>query len=729
MTDEATYVLADQQVTVLYGSDIAAVAPLLDGTRDIPELLNDPPPGMTPEQVAAVLRVLADADLVAPQPPVPDNADPTAAVYWASAGLDGPDRDGADPAGRVTVIPAGEIHTSAVINALREAGLTIAPAGTDADLTIALCTDYLDPDLAELDAAQRAVGRPWLLAKPVGTQPWIGPVFRRDGHGCWHCLADRLRRHRPVDDLLTHDRSSRRPVPRPIAAVAPLTTGIAGLIALEALKWLAGYRYPGQHAVCTVDSLTMTTRHHELRARPQCAVCGDSGWMRALARRPVVLDSHTTVDTAGGGHRAAPPEWILAEYGHLISPITGIVKEISRDTRGPAFFNAFRSGPNIALAGPRLTTLRSAFRSQSGGKGVTATQAEAGALGEAIERYSATFHGDEERVRGSLRSLGEQAMHPNDVQLFHERQFGTRGAWNATHGPFHHVPPRFDEHTMTDWTPVWSLTHRRHRLLPTAMLYFNTPDAPLRADTNGNAAGSNTTEAVLQGLLELVERDAVALWWYNRTRMPAVDLAGFGDPWIDESHAVHAGLNRTVWALDLTTDLQVPVMVALSRRTDGAREQIMLGFGAHLDPHIALRRALTELNQMMPVIVDGAPTGADPDASAWWRDATTHNQPYLLPNPTRPASGPGSFDHRPQLDLAVDVQTVRDRVAAAGLEVLVLDQTRPDVGLNVVKVIVPGLRHFWARFAPGRLYDVPVRLGWRPEPTAYEALNPTPLFL
>ena len=46
------------------------------------------------------------------------------------------------------------------------------------------------------------------------------------------------------------------------------------------------------------------------------------------------------------------------------------------------------------------------------------------------------------------------------------------------------------------------------------------------------------------------------------------------------------------------------------------------------------------------------------------------------------------------------------------LEVLVLDQTRADVGIPVVKVIVPGMRHFWARFGPGRLYDVPAAMGW-----------------
>jgi ribosomal protein S12 methylthiotransferase accessory factor len=55
---------------------------------------------------------------------------------------------------------------------------------------------------------------------------------------------------------------------------------------------------------------------------------------------------------------------------------------------------------------------------------------------------------------------------------------------------------------------------------------------------------------------------------------------------------------------------------------------------------------------------------------------------------------------------------------------VVLDQTRPDIGLPVVKVMAPGLRHFWTRFAPGRLYDVPVSLGSLARPRAEEELTP-----
>jgi ribosomal protein S12 methylthiotransferase accessory factor len=59
-----------------------------------------------------------------------------------------------------------------------------------------------------------------------------------------------------------------------------------------------------------------------------------------------------------------------------------------------------------------------------------------------------------------------------------------------------------------------------------------------------------------------------------------------------------------------------------------------------------------------------------------------------------------------------------------GLDVLLLDQTRPDLEIPVARVIVPGLRHLGRRFAPGRLYDVPVALRLRKRPLREAELNP-----
>ncbi len=58
---------------------------------------------------------------------------------------------------------------------------------------------------------------------------------------------------------------------------------------------------------------------------------------------------------------------------------------------------------------------------------------------------------------------------------------------------------------------------------------------------------------------------------------------------------------------------------------------------------------------------------------------------------------------------------------------LVLGQTRPDIGMPVARVTVPGPRRFWERFAPGCLYDVPVKLGWRDSALSGGELNPVPV--
>ena len=77
--------------------------------------------------------------------------------------------------------------------------------------------------------------------------------------------------------------------------------------------------------------------------------------------------------------------------------------------------------------------------------------------------------------------------------------------------------------------------------------------------------------------------------------------------------------------------------------------------------------------------------------------------------------------------LADEIEHGRRLVEAKGMELLVLDQTRPAIGLPVVRVLVPGLRHFWRRFAPGRLYDVPVTMGWARRPLSEADLNPLPV--
>ncbi|NBM15592.1 TOMM precursor leader peptide-binding protein [Streptomyces sp. GC420] len=751
---EAAYLVSRRGVTALHGEHAEVLVPLLDGTRGMNAVLQEAckaEPALEPEEVMSSLRGLMTAGLVryhaepaqpSAEPGVPlPRTDRAAEAYWDLAGLDG----GATVArlARTTVrvlALTSPADREAVTTACRDSGVPVAGEDGEhgeAGFSLVLCDDYLSPALREIDAEHRASGRPWLIAKACGTDPWVGPVFRPDEGPCWSCLATRLAGHRRSEWPVRRALGLAGPPARPAAAL-PAGHAIAlHLSVLETAKYLAGVRDASQSVLHTLDTLSLRTRAHRVTRLPQCPQCGDPGMVAARTGRPFVPAPRPKSSYRDGGHRALTPDQMLERHGHLVDPVTGIVKELRRAARTPDCVNSYLSGHNLAMGAHTLVGLRAGLRALSGGKGLTETEAKVSALCEAVERYSGTRHGDEAVVRDSLRALGTAAVHPNSCQLYDERQFRDRDRWNARMSRFQYVPERFDEDRVTEWTPVWSLTAGTQRLLPTSMLYYTqgdpSPDG-LYADSNGNAAGSSPEDALVQGFLELVERDAVALWWYNRARLPAVDVDSFAEPYAERLRDGCRRLHRELWVLDLTSDLGIPVMAALSRRTDKPAEDVIFGFGAHFDPRLALRRALSEMGQMLPAVCEARADGSgyaldDPEPLGWWRSATVANQPYLVPDHARPARTPGSWVYEPRADLLDDVTAITELVAAHGMELLVLDQSRPDLGIPVVKVIVPGMRHFWARLGPGRLYDVPVALGRSDRPTPYEELNPVPLFV
>ncbi|MEU6847615.1 TOMM precursor leader peptide-binding protein [Streptomyces sp. NPDC046716] len=720
---EAVFMWSDREVTAVRGAGAEALVSLLDGSRTLSELLRDAAAAMPVDQVGLAVRRLAEANLVgyrhgAEAEPGPDLA------YWDRAGLDGALAGTAVRARRVALICVGDVDAEQARAACRASGisLTDADAETDAASDVAfalvLCDDYLAPELAAVQARLRAAGRPWLLARPFAAEPWTGPVFDPAADtACWSCLTHRLRAHRGAElEMRRAAGLDAHPGDLSPSLAAVRAIGLHSAV-LETVKWLAGLRGPQQQEVSVLDSLTLRATHHPVRRRPQCPDCGDPGLMAERAQRPVRLEHRPKARDTGGNDRALSAREMLSRHRHLIGPVTGIVTEVRPMTGLPEGLHAYDSGPNLALRGHSPAGVRRVQRSRSSGKGVTAVEARVSALCEAVERYCGALQGDECTVTDSLRGLGDAALHPNAYQLFHERQFADRDRWNQAHTPFHHVSRPLDPDAPIRWTPVWTPDGKR-RLLPTSTLYFDSGATDgLWADSNGNAAGSSLEDAVVQGFLELVERDAVALWWYNRLRLPGIDLDAFDAPWLTPLRERLHRAGREVWALDLTSDLGIPVVMAASGCARGTTPDVVYGFGAHFDPATALRRALTEMIQMLPA----AAAGHAPCAPV---------RPHLLPDPGQRGRGPSAWPAPVRNDdLRADVDAVGALVAAHGMELLILDQTRPDVAVPAVKVLVPGLRPFYARYAPGRLYDVPVSLGQLDRPTAYDQLNPVPLLL
>lgn len=776
---EATYLVGEHTAFAVRGPLVAEVTPYLSGKHTEDEIVTALADRHPPELVYhALSRLRANGYVME----LDTHIDPLAAGLWETGGYPG-DRAVTELATLSCEVHAvGDVDTAPVRDALALAG--IAREGGRTHLRIVLTDDYLNPDLAEFDRQARASGQPWLLARPCGPSIWVGPVFEPGTTGCWHCLAFRLRRNRMVESYLA-DSTGRWPIPMPIAS--PSTLALAGhLVTLRASRWAvdthvpahitsvgpnpapaggpaagrdagpgqgsgaghggdhgAGHPPAGHGHVEEHRPLSAEVATHPPVRRSQCPECGDPGQQAARGTRPIQIASSVPVRATEGGYRARPAAELLPELESLISPITGVISTLEMfdpgATRLPAdLVHACVAGHNFALGAIGLDMLREGLRSQAAGKGTTAEQARLGAAAEAIERYSGLFHGDEARITASFRELGEQAIHPNAVALFSEQQYRDRARWNTGFNSFARVGMPLDETFPMEWSPVQSLTGGPARYLPTMQLYYFYPRHSDRvyawANSNGCASGSCPEDAMLQGLLELAERDAVAMWWYHRLSRPAVDLDSFDDEFVARCRSGYRQVDRDLWVLDLTNDLGIPVFAAVSRRTDKPVEDLLMAFGAHLDPRIAMRRAVSELNQFLPAVVDVTADGdgyrfPDPVQHEWWQNARLADHRHLAPNPDAEPVQMDSFGFRPSMDIAQDLRTVVDIYTKAGLEVFALDQTRPDLGLPVFKTIVPGLRHFWARFAPGRLYDVPVKLGWLDRPTPEADLNPVAMFL
>ncbi len=659
------------------------------------------------------------------------------AAYWTNLGASpcwAEERLGNTP----IAIAENDNH---LIQRILETGVTIDH--DKAQLTVVTCKNYLDSHLLELNKLYLNQKKPWILVRPSGIEPMLGPVFGCNyGTACWDCLATRLRCHQEVHEFLRNVGGQQATFDT-VPLNPDLKDSVYRLFAAEIMKWIVlGNTTLIHNHVMAFNTGKMDISWHKVVKRPQCVYCGDNS-LNDPNREPlpIILESKTKSISQGEGTRTVSADVTLAKYKHLVSPISGIASWLSpRTDETNGWLHVHWAGSNLGLKIKSLNSLRRSLRSKSAGKGSTRTQSEVGALCEAIERYSGGYFGDEIRINRAFEDFSKDsdAIHPNDVQLFSDYQLDNAEEINSEGHPYNMIPQRFDHELIREWTPVWSLTQNRHLYLPTTMLYFMLSElrkpTDLIADSNGCAAGNTLEEAILQGFYELVERDAFAIWWYNRLQMPSVNLNCFDNEFLNQAKPYYETCERDLWVLDITSDIGIPTYVAISNQPDGETEDIIYGAGTHPDPKIAVTRAICELNQClswMPKLGkgQGQPAIDEPKVLDWFRNSSLQDCSWLVPATENPEKGNVNSDKKLEFqDLKEEIDYCRGLVEDRQMEFLVLDQTRPDIGLNVVRVIVPGLRHFWPRMAPGRLYEVPVAMGYNKKPLKEFEMNEIPVF-
>ncbi|WP_028982269.1 TOMM precursor leader peptide-binding protein [Sporocytophaga myxococcoides] len=446
---------------------------------------------------------------------------------------------------------------------------------------------------------------------------------------------------------------------------------------------------------------------HQITRRPNCHHCGDPLLMTKLMESPIQLKNDSSVFNYAYGYRTTKPEVTWDRFKHLIDPVLGTIHQMDTvcklDNEGIFVYSA-----RYPVVPMKERPHSSEFQTEAYGKGITPIASQVSALCEAIERASLRYYGDEPVIYGTAHEMGKTALLPQSFQYFHPHQSEYP---NATHalGP---VPKEISDQEAIAWLPAWSLRDQERRFLPMdAVLYGHDKLEQERVavfESNGLSAGNNMEEAILQGLLELIERDAVSIWWFNKLSRPSADVSIMTlDVWFTKALKALQDQGWKITFLDLTIDTGVLVIAAVGEM----KGSYLTGYGCHTDPCLAFNRALTELIQVKELMQPVKPPKGYEDTD--YLCPSQYGKRFPILSDVNASRGLGNL-----------IQNIVDHLALLDIDTIVLNSTRPDIGLPVVKVVCPGLRAFRPRFAAGRLYEVPVKLGLRNQCTAYEQLNP-----
>jgi ribosomal protein S12 methylthiotransferase accessory factor len=426
---------------------------------------------------------------------------------------------------------------------------------------------------------------------------------------------------------------------------------------------------------------------------------------------------------------------MLSVLTDLVDARVGIVRDVRRlpkDRREPVrpfIYQATLCNFDFRAAPDERT---------SNGKGTTDASAQLGAIVEALERYCASQARPEALVFGPATALDAPAIAPHELVLYSDRQYGTPG--------FRYRQPGADE--ALTWIRATVLGSGQTVFVPAALVYLDFAGDGERErfaqmTTSGLAGGEDLESAVLAALYELVERDAFVITWLNRLPAARIDFpddVGIGA----EIRRHYRRFGIETLAFDLTTDLGIPVVLAIAVDRSGNLPAASVGLGCSLRPQTALDRAVMEVAQVRAGFVpryrveppdlrrrDGVRTIEDHAAFA--------ALPEHLPELDFLVDGPATrslaaMPDRSRDDVTADLEECRERLDAAGCLTAYVDLTRLDLepfGVRVVRALATGLQpiHFGygeERLGGRRLYTVPRLLGHRAIDAREDELNPCP---
>ena len=582
--------------------------------------------------------------------------------------------------------------------------------------------DVLDPD-RDPHAKTRAAARVHLTSRAVLIGPWGGTD---ESAPCGGCLGRRWQRLRTRSerDALEIGSHLRAAVPPPDSWPILLDH------ALDA-AWLA-YRStetipaPAPPQVTRLDLTTLHLSAVPLLADAHCPYCAAPHEYPDTAAA-LTLEPVSRAKPSPDAYRLRSPASYRLPYAALANPVCGVLGagtwlDITSPTTAPVAGTVFMRG----YAGLTDVTWSGQANSYETSRDL--------AFLEGLERYAGTHsRRGEPPVIAAFDDLSG-ALDPRDCGMYAPETYET----DPMVSPFSPTRP-------IPWVYGYSLRDHRPILVPARLVYYS---AGLRADdfvfecSNGCAVGGTLEEAVLFGLLELIERDAFLLAWYGGARLTEIDLGSCDGPALRAMADRAALQGYDVHVFDNRVDLAPPVVTGLAVRRDGGAGTLAFAAAAGLEPQAAIEGAVAEILTYIPHLPrqvrerpeELAAMARDfglvkrlPDHAALFGlpQMARHAESYLEPASVRSADEVYADwdERRPRSgDLLDDLRLCRDELIAAGFDVIVVDQTTPEqerLGLRTVCTLAPGLLPIdfgWSRQRALRLPRLRTafrRAGWR----------------
>jgi bacteriocin biosynthesis cyclodehydratase domain-containing protein len=442
------------------------------------------------------------------------------------------------------------------------------------DTKLVLCDDYLDSRISAVNAKALEDRFPFLLLKPSGPKIWVGPLIVPGDGACWQCLRYRLVENRWSDHQTWRDGG---PVDTYIEELqADIAEKLLRSVSQCLLQFRASGTSPLQSCLCIIHTQSGREEQHPIVRRTHCPACREFGSPRLWTD-------------------AAPEASVYQRLMQQYSSVTGILSNL-KNVSGDEWLPVHVASCDCTLPLDPREPLMGSPPEKCAGRGRSLSDAVLGCLAEGVERYSSFYQDGVAIRRDTLEGLGASALDPRTLCAPSAKE-----VW----GPLDTsgdglVPVSYDPSRPIDWVLAEGLGNSPAKWVPAAYVYLRHLEPGHTfcvSNSSGCAAGSTLESATSSALLELVEREALAIWWHHRNLRPRIRWQEFEGTWLEEIPELFRRQGLRVWLLDLTHDWNLPVVAAVCCQRDSGATLV----GATCAPSFqqAAESAVTELIQVV----------------------------------------------------------------------------------------------------------------------------------